>query len=111
MPDTEGPRPAAAKPDAVAGAWHGRTVALCVTGSIAAYKAVELARLLVKGGAKVLPVMTASAARFLGPLTLAGITGEPVAMDMWDPAFPGEMHVRLAERADLVAIVPATADV
>src|ERR1700722_20034112 len=89
----------------------GRTVALCVTGSIAAYKSVELARLLVKAGAKVLPVMTASAARFLGPLTLAGITGESVTTDMWDASFPGEMHVRLAERADLVAIVPATADV
>ena len=89
----------------------GRTIALCVTGSIAAYKAAVLARLLVKAGARVLPVMTASAARFVGPVTLAGITGEPVAMDMWDATFPGEMHVRLAERADLVAIVPATADV
>jgi phosphopantothenoylcysteine decarboxylase/phosphopantothenate--cysteine ligase len=89
----------------------GRTVALCVTGSIAAYKAVEVARLLGKAGAKVLPVMTASAARFLGPVTLAGITGEPVASEMWDAAFAGEMHVRLADRADLVAIVPATADV
>jgi phosphopantothenoylcysteine decarboxylase/phosphopantothenate--cysteine ligase len=89
----------------------GRTVALCVTGSIAAYKAAALARLLVQGGAKVLPVMTASAGRFLGPVTLAGICGEPVAGDMWDASLPGELHVRLAERADLVAIVPATADV
>jgi phosphopantothenoylcysteine decarboxylase/phosphopantothenate--cysteine ligase len=89
----------------------GRTIALCVTGSIAAYKSVELARLLVKAGAKVLPVMTASATRFLGAVTLAGITGEAVATDMWDASFAGEMHVRLAERADLVAIVPATADV
>jgi phosphopantothenoylcysteine decarboxylase/phosphopantothenate--cysteine ligase len=93
------------------GPLDGRTVALCVTGSIAAYKSVELARLLVTAGAKVLPVMTMSAARFIGPLTLAGITGEMVATDMWDASFPGEMHVRLAERADLVAIVPATADV
>jgi phosphopantothenoylcysteine decarboxylase/phosphopantothenate--cysteine ligase len=89
----------------------GRTVALCVTGSIAAYKAVELARLLVKAGARVLPVMTASASRFVGPVTLAGICGEAVATDMWDPAFAGEMHVKLAEQADLVAIVPATADI
>ena len=87
------------------------TVALCVTGSIAAYKAVEVARLLRKAGMTVLPVMTASAARFVGPVTLAGITGEAVAMDMWDASFAGEMHVRLADRADLVAIVPATADV
>jgi phosphopantothenoylcysteine decarboxylase/phosphopantothenate--cysteine ligase len=87
-----------------------RSIALCVTGSIAAYKAVELARLLRKGGLTVLPVMTASAARFVGAATFAGITGEPVATDMWDASLAGEIHVRLAERADLVAIVPATAD-
>jgi phosphopantothenoylcysteine decarboxylase/phosphopantothenate--cysteine ligase len=93
------------------GPLSGRTIALAVTGSIAAYKSVELARLLVKGGAHVLPVMTASAARFVGPVTLAGIAGQPVAMDMWDASFAGEVHVGLADRADLVAIVPATADV
>jgi phosphopantothenoylcysteine decarboxylase/phosphopantothenate--cysteine ligase len=89
----------------------GRVVALAVTGSIAAYKAVEVARALVKEGVRVLPVMTGSAARFVGPVTLAGITGEAVATDMWDPSFAGEMHVDLARRADVVAIVPATADV
>ncbi len=88
----------------------GRTIALAVTGSIAAYKAVEVARLCIKAGAKVLPLMTASAQRFVGPVTLSGITGEPVATDMWDPAFPGEMHVHLATRADLLVIVPCTAD-
>jgi phosphopantothenoylcysteine decarboxylase/phosphopantothenate--cysteine ligase len=93
------------------GPLSGRNIALCVTGSIAAYKAVEVARLLVKRGAHVLPVMTPSAAKFIGPLTLAGITGEGVATDMWDPNHSGEMHVRIAERADLVAVVPATADV
>ena len=55
--------------------------------------------------------MTASAARFVGPITLAGLCGEAVATDMWDATFAGEMHVRLAERADLIVIVPATADV
>ena len=89
----------------------GRTIALSVTGSIAAYKAVELARLLVKAGANVLPVMTASAARFIGPVSLAAVCGEAVATDMWDASFAGEMHVTIAARADLVAIVPATADV
>jgi phosphopantothenoylcysteine synthetase/decarboxylase len=100
-----------AKPAIVRGPLGGRTVALCVTGSIAAYKAVELARLLVKGGAKVLPVMTASATNFVGPVTFAGICGEPVVSGMWDASFPGEVHVSLAARADVVAIVPATADV
>jgi phosphopantothenoylcysteine decarboxylase/phosphopantothenate--cysteine ligase len=98
-------------PSARRGSLGGRTVALCVTGSIAAYKAVELARCLLKAGAKVLPVMTASAARFVGPVTLAGITGEAVAAEMWDATFAGEVHVQLAARADVVAIVPATADV
>ncbi|AKV02036.1 Phosphopantothenoylcysteine decarboxylase [Labilithrix luteola] len=88
----------------------GRVVALAVTGSIAAYKSVEVARLLVKAGAKVLPLMTHSATRFVGPVTLAGICGEAVALDMWDPAFSGEMHVSIATRADVIVIVPATAD-
>ncbi len=86
-------------------------VALAVTGSIAAYKAVEVARLLLKSGHRVIPVMTSSATRFVGPVTLSGICGEPVATDMWDPKYPGELHVEIADRADVVAIVPATADV
>lgn len=88
-----------------------RVVALAVTGSVAAYKAVEVARLLVKDGHRVLPLMTSSATRFVGPVTLSGICGEPAATDMWDPSYPGELHVALADRADVVAIVPATADV
>jgi phosphopantothenoylcysteine decarboxylase/phosphopantothenate--cysteine ligase len=88
-----------------------RVVALAVTGSIAAYKAIEVARLLVKRGHRVLPLMTSSAMRFVGPVTLSGICGEPVATDMWDPTYPGELHVSIAERAEVVAIVPATADV
>jgi phosphopantothenoylcysteine decarboxylase/phosphopantothenate--cysteine ligase len=86
-------------------------VALCVTGSIAAYKAVDVARRLVKEGVTVLPVMTPSATRFVGAVTFAGISGQAVATDMWDPSFAGEMHVDLARRADVVAVVPATADV
>ena len=86
------------------------TIALAVTGSIAAYKAVEVARLLLKSGATVLPLMTASATRFVGPVTLSGLCGEAVAMDMWDPTFPGELHVSIADRADALVIVPATAD-
>ena len=88
----------------------GKTIALAVTGSIAAYKAVEVARLCITAGAKVLPLMTASSQKFVGPVTLAGITGEAVATDMWDPSFSGEMHVSIAARADVIVIVPATAD-
>jgi len=88
----------------------GRTVALCVAGGIAAYKAVAVARLLVQAGARVLPVMTASGARFVGKVTLSGICSEPVIDDMWDPKFAGEAHVAIADRSDLVVLVPCTAD-
>jgi phosphopantothenoylcysteine decarboxylase/phosphopantothenate--cysteine ligase len=88
-----------------------RVIALAVTGSVAAYKAVEVARLLIKRGYRVLPLMTSSATRFVGPVTFSGICGEAVATDMWDPSYAGELHVAIADRADLVAIVPATADI
>lgn len=86
------------------------TIALAVSGSIAAYKAVEVARLLLKAGARVIPVMTESARRFVGPVTLSGICGEPVRETMWDPGFAGELHVALAAECDVVLLVPATAD-
>jgi phosphopantothenoylcysteine decarboxylase/phosphopantothenate--cysteine ligase len=89
---------------------EGKTVLLAVSGSIAAYKAVEVARLLVKAGARVRPVMTASSRHFLGATTLSGVTGETVHEGMWDPAIEGELHVMLARGADLLAVVPATAD-
>ena len=54
--------------------------------------------------------MTEAASRFVGPVTLAGITGQSVRMNMWDAAFSGEMHVELAKAVDLVLVVPATAD-
>jgi len=90
---------------------RGRAVALCVTGSIAAYKAVEVARLLVKERVTVFPVMSEAAQRFVGTATFAGICGQSVAVDMWQASFPGEMHVEIARQSDVVAIVPATADV
>jgi phosphopantothenoylcysteine decarboxylase/phosphopantothenate--cysteine ligase len=89
---------------------HRPTVALVVTGSIAAYKATLVARLLLGRGARVVPVMTRSATRFLGPQTLAGLTGEPVHLDMFDASYAGEKHVDLSRIADVVAVVPATAD-
>ncbi|MFO0658872.1 MAG: bifunctional phosphopantothenoylcysteine decarboxylase/phosphopantothenate--cysteine ligase CoaBC [Polyangiaceae bacterium] len=87
-----------------------KTVALCVSASIAAYKSAEIARGLLEHGLRVLPVMTARASEFLGPATLSGLTGEPVRTDMWDSSFAGEMHVSLARDCDLVIIAPATAD-
>jgi phosphopantothenoylcysteine decarboxylase/phosphopantothenate--cysteine ligase len=75
------------------------TVALCISGSIAAYKAAIVARLLVKQGVTVLPVMTASATRFVGAPTLEGICGQSVALDMWSSPSGGELHVELGARA------------
>ena len=86
-----------------------KTVALCVTGSIAAYKAPMVARLLRKEGARVVPVMSSGAEKFLGAATLSGLTGQEVVKDMFASA--GEVHVALGAQADAVVIVPATADV
>jgi phosphopantothenoylcysteine decarboxylase / phosphopantothenate---cysteine ligase len=86
----------------------GKRITLCVSGSIAAYKAALLARLLVRAGASVEPVMTRSALRFLGRATLEGLTGRPVQTDLFHG--PGEPHVELARQSDLIAVVPATAD-
>lgn len=90
--------------------FEGKTIVLAVTGSIAAYKAVEVARLLLKEGARVRPVLTRAARHFLGATTLSGITGEPVHEGMWDASIEGELHVLLAQGADALLVVPATAD-
>jgi phosphopantothenoylcysteine decarboxylase / phosphopantothenate---cysteine ligase len=86
----------------------GKRVTLCVGGSVAAYKAPLVARLLLRAGATVQPVMTRSAGRFLGPATLSGLTGRQVFTDMF--RCEGEAHVALAAESDLILIVPATAD-
>ena len=67
-----------------------------VGGGIAAYKSVHLVRELQRGGAEVRVVMTPSAIRFVGAITFTGITGHPAIHDLWDPAYPGEVHVELA---------------
>jgi phosphopantothenoylcysteine decarboxylase / phosphopantothenate---cysteine ligase len=83
-------------------------ITVCVTGSIAAYKAVLVVRALLRTGAIVQPVMTRSARRFLGEATLSGLTGRPVHGEMFD--VPGELHVGLARDSDVIVVVPATAD-
>jgi phosphopantothenoylcysteine decarboxylase/phosphopantothenate--cysteine ligase len=84
------------------------TVVLGVSGSIAAYKAAVLVRLLQRLGAVIEPVMTRSALRFLGRATLEGLTERPVRSDLFDG--PGEPHVDLARWSDLIVVAPATAD-
>jgi phosphopantothenoylcysteine decarboxylase/phosphopantothenate--cysteine ligase len=91
--------------------FSGRTVVLGVGGGIAAYKACELARLFVKGGAQVRVAMTAAATRFVGPLTFQALTGAPVLTDLLDPGAERSYgHLQLARAADLLVVAPATAD-
>ena len=90
---------------------QGKTISLGVTGSIACYKAVDLASKLMQLNADVDVLMTPSALRFLTPLTFTAITHRPVITSMFDPQSELSInHVAAAERADLVAVVPATAN-
>jgi phosphopantothenoylcysteine decarboxylase/phosphopantothenate--cysteine ligase len=88
---------------------QGRKVLLCITGGIAAYKVVEVARALTQLGADVKVVMTPSAQRFVGPQTFAGVTGSPVSTELFGSS-PDAPHVELARGADLAIIAPATAN-
>jgi phosphopantothenoylcysteine decarboxylase/phosphopantothenate--cysteine ligase len=85
-------------------------VVLGITGSIAAYKACELARQLVSWGYEVRCIMTESAQEFVSPLTFEAITGNRVATDFWESESPEIGHIEIADWADAVVIAPATAD-
>jgi len=86
-------------------------IILGVTGGIAAYKAAELCRLLVKAGAGVRVVMTAAAQQFVTPLTFQALSGQPVLTSLWDAASgDGMEHIHLSRDADLVLVAPASAD-
>ena len=87
----------------------GKRIVLGVTGGIAAYKAVELSRRLVDGGAHVVPVMTEGAERFLGPTTLSALASEPVKTRLWDDPDTPIPHTKLGQGADLILVAPATA--
>jgi phosphopantothenoylcysteine decarboxylase/phosphopantothenate--cysteine ligase len=88
----------------------GRLVALGITGSIAAFKAVDLLRLFRAEGADVVVLMTPSATRFVAPLTLAALSRRPVDADVLDLLPDGRIgHVITADAADVVVVAPATA--
>lgn len=90
----------------------GRRILLAVTGGIAAYRAAELARLLMRQGATVRCVMTAGAQQFITPLTLEALTGEQVHTELFDLTSEREMgHIRLARWAEAMLVAPATADI
>ena len=91
---------------------NGKKIILGITGGIAAYKAIELARLFIKSGASVWPVMTKASANFITPLTLQTVAGNPVARDMFDLTQESRIsHIELAEKADIVVVAPATANI
>lgn len=91
---------------------RGRKVILGVTGGIAAYKAAELLRLMVKEGAEVWTIMTRSAAEFVRPLTFHALSGHPVRLELFGPEQNGAIeHISLADKADVAVVAPATANV
>lgn len=87
------------------------TVLVGVTGCIAAYKACELVRALQRADCRVKVVMTENATRFVGAATFRALTGEPVAVSLWDEPAARVHHTSLAEEADVMVIAPATANV
>jgi phosphopantothenoylcysteine decarboxylase / phosphopantothenate---cysteine ligase len=99
-----GASPAAPRPP-----WQGRRIVLGVSGGIAAYKCVQVARDLTLLGAVVDVVFTESASRFVAPLSFEGVTGRPVLDSLWS-VDGAARHIRLGREADLVLVAPATAD-
>ena len=86
-------------------------IILGITGGIAAYKAAELLRLLMKQGINVQVAMTGAACHFITPTTLQGLSGKPVFTDQWDASVQNGMaHIDLSRAADAIVIAPATAD-
>jgi phosphopantothenoylcysteine decarboxylase/phosphopantothenate--cysteine ligase len=86
-------------------------IVLGITGGIAAYKAAELLRLLMKQGIAVQVVMTEAATHFITPTTMQGLSGQPVFTDQWDASVPNSMaHINLSRAADAIVIAPASAD-
>jgi len=88
----------------------GKKIILSVTGSIAAYKAVLLLRLLVKEGADVQILLTPAAKKFVAPLTFSALSGKPALSDFFDESVGDwNSHVEMGVNADLMLIAPATA--
>jgi phosphopantothenoylcysteine decarboxylase/phosphopantothenate--cysteine ligase len=88
-----------------------RRILLGLSGGIAAYKAAELCRLLVKAGHDVQVVMSEAATRFITPVTMQALSGKPVATDLWDLSVRNAMgHIELSRDRDLIVVAPASAD-
>jgi len=85
-------------------------IVLGLTGGIAAYKAAELARLLIRQGVAVQVAMTEAACHFITPATMQALSGNPVLTSQWDDSGNGMAHINLSRAADAIVIAPATAD-
>ena len=94
----------------VCGSSGEKTVLLCVTGCIAAYKSCEILRLLQKAGYRVKVLMTEHATQFVGPATFRALTHEKVAIGLFDDPEDPIHHISLAQEADVVLVAPATAN-
>jgi phosphopantothenoylcysteine decarboxylase/phosphopantothenate--cysteine ligase len=95
----------------VATTLSGKKILLGITGGIAAYKAAELTRHLVKAGADVRVAMTEAATRFVGTATMQALSGQPVWSDLWDARVNDAMgHIELSRDRDLILVAPASAD-
>ena len=89
----------------------GKRILLGITGGIAAYKAAELTRLLVKAGADVRVAMTEAATHFVGTATMQALSGQAVWSDLWDSRVNDAMgHIELSRDRDLILVAPASAD-
>ena len=90
---------------------HGKRILLVVGGGIAAFKSLELIRLIRKSGGSVTPVLTRAAQQFVTPLSASALAAEKVFTDLFDLTDEAEMgHIELSRSADLVVVAPATAD-
>lgn len=89
---------------------EGKRILLILTGSIAAYKSLDLIRLLTKAGASVEGVLTEGGKQFVTPLSVETLTGKKVHIDMWDSQAFQMNHIELSRRSDLIVVAPATAD-
>lgn len=88
-----------------------KSIVLGITGGIAAYKAAELVRLLVKSNIDVQVVMTEAACQFITPVTMQALSGKPVFTGMWDASIPNGMpHIELSRATDAIIVAPASAD-
>ncbi|MEJ2792590.1 bifunctional phosphopantothenoylcysteine decarboxylase/phosphopantothenate--cysteine ligase CoaBC [Iodobacter sp. LRB] len=88
-----------------------KRIVLGVTGGVAAYKSVELVRLLIKASYEVQVVMTEAATKFVGPVTFQAVSGRPVFVDLWDGRAPNNMaHIDLTRGAHAIVVAPATSD-